>query len=190
MSQAIRSAAMTAAGNQAAREHLLRRDRQEDLCFALWRPSRGRHRTTALIGRLILPHDNDRNVHGNASFEPVFFLRALAEATAEQAGLALMHSHPCGTMWQGMSFDDISTERSISAATFGATRLPFVGLTLAGDGSWSARFWERNAPRTYIRRDCTTVRIVGDRLTVTYLDELAPPPKSNEAQVRTVSAWG
>ena len=190
MSQAIRSAAMTAAVNQAAREHLLRRDRQEDLCFALWRPSRGRHRTTALIGRLILPHDNDRNVHGNASFEPVFFLRALAEATAEQAGLALMHSHPCGTMWQGMSFDDISTERSISAATFGATRLPFVGLTLAGDGSWSARFWERNAPRTYIRRDCTTVRIVGDRLTVTYLDELAPPPKSNEAQVRTVSAWG
>ena len=190
MSQVSRSTAMTMALNQVAREHLLCRDRQEDLCFALWHPSRGRSRNTALISRLILPGNKDRNVHGNASFEPVFFQRSLTEATTDGAGLALMHSHPLGSRWQGMSGDDIATERSLAAAVFGATRMPFVGLTLAGDGSWSARFWERNAPRTYMRHDCTTVRIVGDRLSVTYMDGLAPPPKSNEEQVRTVSAWG
>jgi hypothetical protein len=190
MSRAERSAALTTVVNQIAREHLLRRDGQEDLCFALWFPSRGRTRTTALIHRLVLPREGDRNVHGNVSFEHGFFLRALAEATAESAGLALMHSHPLGKKWQGMSFDDIATEQGHAPAVFGATRLPFVGLTMAGNGSWSARFWERRAPRTYTRIDCATVRIVGDQFRVTYMDQLAPPPKSTEEQVRTISAWG
>ena len=190
MSRPEYSCAMTTAINQVACEHLQRRDGQEDLCFAHWRPSRGRGRKTALVGRLILPDDGDRNVHGNASVEPIFFQRALAAATAEQVGLALMHSHPNGIRWQGMSLDDITTEHSLAPAVFGATRLPFVGLTLAGDDSWSARFWERTGPRTYLRRDCATVRIVGDRLVVTYMDRLARPPESSEEQVRTVSAWG
>jgi hypothetical protein len=190
MSRAAYSSAMTTAINQLAREHLLRCDGQEDLSFAIWRPSRGRGRKTALINRLILPRDGDRNIHGNASLNPIFFQRALAEATSEEGGLALMHSHPYGTKWQGMSFDDITTEQSLAPAVFGATRLPFVGLTLAGDGSWSARFWERSAPRTYLRQDCATVRIVGDCLVVTYMNGLARPPESNQEQVRTVSAWG
>jgi len=190
MSRASRSAAMTTAIDQVAREHLLRGNRQEDVCFAVYHPSRGRDRQTALISRLILPGNKDRNLHGNASIEPGFFQRAMAEATAEEAGLALMHSHPLGAKWQGMSLDDITTERSFAAAAFGATRMPFVGLTVAGDGSWSARFWDRIAPRTYMPQDCATVRVVGDRLSVTYMDRLAPPPKSNEEQVRTVSAWG
>lgn len=190
MSRAERSAALTMDVDRVAREHLLRRDRQEDLCFALWFPSRGRTRTTALIHRLILPREGDRNVHGNASFEHSFFERALVEATAEGAGLALLHSHPLGTRWQGMSFDDIATEQGHAPAVFGATRLPFAGLTMAGDGSWSARFWERRAPRTYAKIDCATVRVVGDQFRITYMDQLAPPPKSTEEQVRTVSAWG
>lgn len=176
--------------HQFARAHLLRSDRQEDLCFAIWYPSSGRVRKSALIKRLILPKDGERNVHGNASLEPDFFQRALTEATAEQGGLALMHSHPYGNCWQGVSRDDVATEQSLAPAAFGATRLPFVGLTLAGDGSWSGRFWERTAPRMYARRDCATVRVVGDRLDVTYMDQLAPPPRYNEEQVRTVSAWG
>ena len=67
---------------------------------------------------------------------------------------------------------------------------PLVGLTLASDGAWSGRFWMRTAPRTYTRQNCATVRVVGDRLSVTYMDELAPPPLANAEQMRTVSAWG
>jgi hypothetical protein len=40
------------------------------------------------------------------------------------------------------------------------------------------------------RRDCATVRVVGDRLKVTYMNNLAPPPASTGEQIRTISAWG
>jgi molybdopterin/thiamine biosynthesis adenylyltransferase len=181
---------MTGEVASAARAHLLRRDGQEDLCFALWYPSQGRSRTTALINQLILPGAGERNVHGNVSFEPAFFERALSEAAARGAGLALMHSHPLGTGWQGMSSDDVIAERRNAGAVFGTTRRQFVGLTMAHDGAWSGRFWERTAPRSYSRNNCATVRVVDDRLSVTYMDQLAPPPKPNGEQIRTVSAWG
>jgi len=190
MSRVARSAAMTAAVDAEARAHLLRRDRQEDLCFALWHPSCGATRLTAVIERLILPLAGERNVHGNASFEAAFLERALSEAAAAGGGLALLHSHPLGRGWQGMSRDDIAAEQGNAGAVFGATGRPFVGLTLAGDGSWSARFWERSAPRTYPCAWCGTVRVVGDRLTVHYNDQLAPAPRPTGAQMRTVSAWG
>jgi hypothetical protein len=150
----------------------------------------GRTRTTALIYKLVLPEEGERNVHGNASFEPAYFERAMTEAAADGAGLALMHSHPLGRGWQGMSLDDVRAEQGHAGAVFGATRKPFVGLTIAGDASWSGRFWLRTAPRTYARHNCATVRVVGNRLKVTYLDELAPPPVATAEQVRTVSAWG
>ena len=57
MSRVERSIAMTAEINRRARGHLVRPDRQEDICFGLWRGSRGQTRTTALIERLILPHE-------------------------------------------------------------------------------------------------------------------------------------
>jgi hypothetical protein len=181
---------MTEVVGETARKHLLRADGQEDLCFALWRPSTGQTRKTALIYRLLLPLRGERNVHGNVSFEPQYFQRALSEAVTEGAGVALLHSHPGGRGWQGMSSDDINTESGHAAAVYGATLLPFVGLTIAGDGAWAARFWERTAPRVYERRDCATVRVVGERLRVTYMDRLAPPPRETVAQIRTVSAWG
>lgn len=181
---------MTEAVDREARVHLLRDDQQEDLCFALWRPSTGRTRTSALIERLILPAAGERLVHGNASFNPSYLERALAEAAAAGAGLALLHSHPFGTGPQGMSPDDVVAERSNAGAVLGATKRPFVGLTLAGDGAWSARFWPRTGPRTYERAWCATVRIVGDRLRVAYLDALAPRPKATGMQLRTESAWG
>ena len=190
MSRASYSVAMTEGVAAAARTHLLRADGQEDICFALWRPSQGRSRMTALVHRLVIPKDGERRVHGNASFEPAFFERALTEAAAEGAGLALMHSHPLGTGWQGMSLDDVRAEQGNAGAVLGATKRPLVGLTLASDGAWSARFWKRTAPRTYARHNCATVRVVGDRLAVTYMDELAPPPLANAEQIRTVSAWG
>ena len=57
MSRAAYSVAMTEAVAKVARNHLLRADGQEDVCFALWRPSQGRSRLTALIHRLLLPED-------------------------------------------------------------------------------------------------------------------------------------
>ncbi|MBR2535737.1 MAG: hypothetical protein IKE66_06650 [Hyphomicrobium sp.] len=73
MSKVERSVAMTEEVEGAARLHLLRHDGQEDLCFALWHPSNGRTRQTALIERLVLPALSDRNVHGNVSFQPAYF---------------------------------------------------------------------------------------------------------------------
>ena len=163
MSRAAYSVAMTGEVASEASTHLLRADRQEDVCFALWHPSRGRSRMTALVSKLILPLEGDRNVHGNASFEPAFFERAISEAAALGAGLALMHSHPRGRGWQGMSVDDVRAEQAHAGAVFGATGLPFVGLTVSGDQAWSARFWIRTAPRISSRHDCATVRVVGDR---------------------------
>lgn len=190
MSRAVRSIAMTTDINRRARQHLLRVDGQEDICFGLWRMSTGASRTTALIERLLLPLEGERNVHGNASFEPAFLERAMAEAAGSGAGLAMLHSHPLGRGWQGLSRDDVFAEQSNAPAIYGATRMPLVGLTLAGDGGWSGRFWERTAPRTYPVAWCATVRVVGDQLSVTYLDKLAPVPRSTESQLRTVSAWG
>lgn len=190
MSRAARSAAITQSVEAVARQHLLRADGQEDLCFALWHPSTGRSRKTALIERLILPQPGERKVHGNASFEPAYFERTLGVAAEQGAGLALLHSHPLGRNWQGMSSDDVTAEQGHAGAVFGATGRPFVGLTVAGDGAWSGRFWERTAPRQYQRKDCATVRVVGERLQLTYMEKLAPPPRATNAQIRTVSAWG
>src|SRR5258708_16131986 len=143
---------------------------------------------TALIYRLVLPRPRERSVHKNASFEPVFFERAMAEAAAEGAGLALLHSHPCGIGWQDMSHKDVRAEQGNAGAAFGATQRPFVGLTIGGDGGWSGRFWVPTAPRIWERQDCATVRAVGDSLSVTYMDELVPVPVPSEEQIRTVSA--
>ena len=123
--------------------HLLQHYRlgevQEDLCFALWRPSTGQSRRTALIDEIILPEKGERNLYGNASFEPDYLVRAIKIASEKQAGLAFMHSHP-GPGWQGMSHADIEAERDVLAYPAGATGLPLVGLTIGSDGYWSARF--------------------------------------------------
>lgn len=190
MSRAAHSTAMTGVVNATARRHLLRHDGQEDICFALWLPSTGRSRTTALIHKILLPLPGERTVHGNVSFNPAFLERALAEATDSGAGVALLHSHPGGRRWQRMSDDDTVTETEIAGSVFGATNLPLVGLTLAGDGAWSSRFWLRTAPRTYVRLDCATVRVIAEDLRVSFYDKLAPPPGSNAQQIRTVAAWG
>ncbi|WP_167482286.1 HesA/MoeB/ThiF family protein [Rhizobium sophoriradicis] len=143
-----------------------------------------------MISKVIFPREGERSVHGNVSFNPGYFERALSEANAADAGLALLHSHPDGRGWQNMSRDDINAECGNAGRVFGATKLPFVGLTMAGDGSWSGRFWMRTAPRTYERMDCGLVRVVGDVFGLHYYDGLLPAPKSTKAQIRTVASWG
>ena len=132
---------------------------QEDLCFALWRPSTGRSRTTAVVDHVILPAPGDRDLNGNASFQPSYLARALTLARSTNSGLAMMHSHPTPG-WQGMSHADVRAERDALAYPAGATGLPFVGLTIGTDGYWSARFWRRDGSRM-VRHWCAKVRVVG-----------------------------
>ena len=186
-----RAAAMTQATDAALQNHLARPDGQEDICFALWRPSQGSDRLTAVIGDPILPTNGDRNVHGNASFNGRYLARAASIAANAGAGLALVHSHPGGTDWQGMSPDDITAEQGSAARVKTMTGLPLVGLTLATrDGSWSARFWEKTAPREWPRCDCEVVKVVGPRLRSTFNPHIRPAPAFREELTRTVSAWG
>jgi hypothetical protein len=172
-----------------ATAHLLRRDGQEDLCFALWYPSCGSDRRSALVREVILPADGDRAVHGNASFSPQYLERAIGHAMRAGAGLALLHSH-LGPGWQDVSLDDIAAERDRGGAVMAATGLPFVGMTLGTDGAWSGRFWDRTGSRHYERRWCETVRVVGERLAVTYDSQQCPVPSFQPILARTISAWG
>jgi molybdopterin-synthase adenylyltransferase len=145
---------------------------------------------TSLVNCLILPQPGERHVHGNVSFAPGYFERAIGEAVKANLGLALLHSHPGGRGWQGMSDDDVRAERDHAAATRAATGLPLIGLTLAGDQSWSGRAWEKVGPRQYQRKCSSHVRVVGDRLSVTYNQHLYPAPEFKESVRRTVSTWG
>jgi hypothetical protein len=181
--------ALTAEVHRQAKDHLIREDGQEDLCFGLWYPSQGRERQTALISQIILPEKGERKVHGNATFSAAYFQRALGIAMKKGAGVAFMHSHP-SPGWQAMSTDDIRAEHGHAAATKGATGLSLVGMTMGSDGSWSARVWEKKAPRRYERLWCESVRVIGDELKVTFNDELIPLLKFRKNLERTVSAWG
>jgi len=185
------SAAMTSETDEALAAHLLQHRRDEDVCFALYRPSRGATRFTGLITSLILPRLGERQVHGNASISAAYFERALGIALAEGAGLVLLHSHTRRSRgFQKLSEDDTETETLYAPRAFAMTELPLLGLTLAGDGFWSARFWERTGTRRYERRDCESVRVVGGRLAMSFHPGLRPAPGFRESLARTVSSWG
>ena len=184
---------LTSEANLTSTEHLLqhfnRNKRQEDLCFALWRPSTGESRRSALIDEIILPKEGERLLHGNASFEPDYLARSVRVAREKKAGLAFMHSHPVSG-WQGMSGADVDAERDVLAYPAGATGLPFVGLTIGTDGYWSARFWERDNGQMR-RHWCEKVRVVGPQFYKIYSnDEIAPPPLRKEILKRTFDTWG
>lgn len=175
-----------------AERHLLRDDGQEDLAFAIWYPSVGAARTTALIHHVLLPERGERRVHGNASFLPEYFQRAIRSALRSRGGIALMHSHPAGSAWQGVgeeTDDDFIAEagHAGAASTVGH---PLVGLTLAGKTrAWSARFWQRAGARKYMPAECESVRVAGDALRMSFGPSLPVPPPKEELR-RTVSMWG
>lgn len=181
------SVAMTTSTDAALRSHLERRDGQEDLCFATWTPTTGRTRDTALITSIILPEPGDRTVHGNVSFEPRYFTRALSIAADRGEGLVFLHAHPGSTGWQGMSSDDVVAEQRIAPAANGATGFPVVGLTSASDGSWSARRWLQRHGRLYDRQWAESVRVVGQSYRFSLPSRVVA---SNEMLERTTSVWG
>jgi hypothetical protein len=188
--QKIFSVAMSEGVDAELRRHLVRADGQEDLCFALWTPSEGGSRRTALVHAVILPRDGEREVHGNASFNPSYFERSASVAVSSGCGLAFLHSHP-GPGWQGMSFDDVVAERDkMAGATAALTDLPLVGLTSGTDGSWSARFWHRTGRKEYRHAWCESVRVVGGALETTFCDDLVPAPAFRELFRRTATVWG
>ena len=185
--------AMTTEVSDQAKSHLLQHfshgQRQEDLCFALWRPSTGKDRRTGLIDRIILPEADERELHGGVSFLPSYFTRAIDLARQENVGLAFMHSHP-GHGWQGMSDPDVVAERDFLAYPAGATGLPLIGLTVGADGYWSARFWDRIKGKMQ-RLGCQQVRVVGGSSYEAYFDDkLLPPPERREVLKRTIDTWG
>ena len=144
--------------------------------------------TTALVNEIILPNPGDRNVHGNASFEPQYLRRSINRAYNQKAGLAFMHSHPCRG-WQGMSDDDVVAERDVISRRAKTLSLPVVGMTIGTDESWSARFWEWENGIPEIR-ECERVNVVGGHMNVTFHPTLVPPYKFRDEFRRTVSAWG
>ena len=186
-------AALTEDADSIAREHLLQHfaigEYQEELCFALWRPSTGTSRTTALIDEIILPLGGERILHGNASFQPDYMARAIALARQKDAGLAFMHSHP-GPGWQGMSEPDIKAERDVLAYPAQATGFPLVGLTTGSDGTWSARFWSKDNGRMN-RSWCEKTRVIGPKsYRLHFNDTLAPPTPRRDILRRTYDTWG
>ena len=185
------SVAMTAAIEKALLSLLVRSDGQEDVCLTTYRPSTGMTRVSALITSVIPPESGDRFVHGNATVTGKYILRGAEIAQGNESGLVLLHSHPGADTRQFMSEPDRDTESSYANLVREMTGLPLVGMTLAtSNHTWAARHWNIGVGKQVGCTHSTTVRVIGDRLAVSWNDVLCPSPRPTKRQLRTVSAWG
>jgi len=171
--------------------HLIRDDYQEDLCFALYLPSKGNTRFTGILQEVILPKDGERKVHGNVSFNSNYLERVLSLARERNMGIVFLHSHPAPG-WQGMSIPDIEAENRISKSAYAATGFPLLGMTLGTDGAWSGRFWikDKNVKRTYSKHWCKSVKVLDNGMSFTFNESLCDEHMDLDSQIRTISAWG
>lgn len=190
-SPARTSVAMTAGTEKVLRAHLLRADGHEDICLATYRPSTGATRRTALLRQVNLPEPGEREVHGNATITGDYVLRIAVAAASNGDGVVLLHSHPDGRGWQAMSGPDEDTEASYANLVREITRLPLVGMTLAGrDGAWSARHWDRGVAADIIPTHSENVRVLDTELRITWNDRIVPVPARPPTMVRSVASWG
>lgn len=181
------SVAMTESVHDSLEKFLLNDLTDEEICFATWYPANGNSRFSILLHDIIFPHDGDRERHGNVTALPQYLDRAKEHARLQNAGLVMIHTHPFGGGHQSVSKPDLYYEQDILAREiFGYTGLPFVGMTLAGDSTWSARIY----PKPYLIQWCSSIRIIGKNLRVQFNPKLKPAVKPNEKHVRTSSVWG
>lgn len=173
--------------NTKLQKFLLDDKSEEEICFAIWNPAEGKTRFNILLNDIILPNKGDRVRHGTVSALPHYVDRCKEYARKNKAGLVMIHTHPNWPGHQGVSIPDLYYEQDIlSREVFGITGLPFVGMTLAGDGTWSGRIYPKGFKITW----CSTVRIVGKNLEVNFNPEIISLPKFNQKQIRTTSVWG
>ena len=172
------SVAMTVATEEALVRQLVRDDGQEDICLATYRPSTGLTRFSALIRAVVPPEPGDRLVHGNATVTADYILRAAEIAQQDECGLVLLHSHPGASQWQSMSGPDRDCEASYANLVRETTGLPLVGMTLATrNRTWSARHWDIGVGRAVNGTHSTNVRVISNKLAVSWNDAIQPPPQ-------------
>ena len=84
---------MTHEANQTATEHLLQHyqqgERQEDLCFALWRPSTGLNRKAAIVYEVILPQRRRTQSDGERELHPRVHLQSHLRGPPAECRLSL-----------------------------------------------------------------------------------------------------
>jgi hypothetical protein len=118
---------MTDDVNASLCTHLIRSDGDEDLCFALWTPSSGSDRLTAMVNTVVLPEDGDRRVHGNVSFNQQYFRARLPSGPRAAERDCVLHSHLLPG-WQAMSHDDAVAEQR--SRTDECATVSLFGLTV------------------------------------------------------------
>ena len=179
--------AMTEKLSECLTEFLLKDKRDEEICFATWHPAAGSCTYNMLLRGEMLPGAGDRTRHRNVSAHPQYVRRCKEQARKEGAGLAMIHTHPGGRGHQDVSDPDVYYEQDVLAPeVFGLTGLPLLGMTLAGDGTWSARAY----PRPFKIKWCSAVKTVGRALRANFHPCLAPRPRPGRGAVRTASVWG
>lgn len=178
---------MSESVNTKLQNFLLDDKSEEEICFVTWNPAEGKSWFNILLDKIILPEKGDRVRHGTVSVMPQYVDRCKEFAREKKSGLVMIHTHPHSSGHQGVSRPDLFYEQDVLAReVFGITGLPFVGITLAGDGTWSGRIYPKPFKITW----CSTVKIVGKNLKVDFNPDLISLEKPNKKQIRTTSVWG
>ena len=188
--------AVISATEEQLLRHLIRKDKQEDICFALYKESLGKKTRTFLIREVILPNEDERRLEGTSvSIYERFFERALKEAVEKRSGLALLHSHPPKSRGhQELSENDYKLERRLAGKTKGHTGRNLVGMTVAReDLFWSGRTWEQEK-NEFLSIDCLKVRLMREGAIVHHFHPSHPltraDMKESKRQERTIQTWG
>ena len=180
-----------ALSGDAYRKILLLRNnvRQEQVRLFYWRPSEGLRRFSAIIDPEIPPPTQDELIEkGNVAFTDTYLMRVLA-SVQKGCGIGVVHNH-FSSGWQSLSKDDEMTEGHYLAPVVNAALgLPLLGMTLAQDGTLSARFWKtENA--SVSKKEADSVRVVGKRFFVFHHPDKAPiMGKKRQRRIATTSVW-